>query len=294
MRIGVIFPQIESGSDPALIREYAQTAEGLGYSHILAYDHILGADTTNRPNWSGAYRLEDTFHEPFVLYSYLAGQTKKVELVTGVIILPQRQTTLVAKQAAGVDILSGGRLRLGVGVGWNQVEYEALNENFHNRGKREEEQIEVLRLLWTQPTVTFHGKWHDISEAGINPLPVQRPIPIWLGGRSEPAYRRIARIADGWMPQFRPDEQGVAIVERVRELTRAAGRDPDQLGMEARLTLSQTPRDEWRADLERWRELGADYLSINTMRDGLTDMRQHIELIKQLYDGLGVKEFNEG
>lgn len=292
MKIGVIFPQLEIGSDPAVIKEYAQTAEGLGYSHILAYDHVLGADLTNRPDWRGSYNLESQFHEPFVLFGYLAGLTERVELVTGVIILPQRQTVLVAKQAAEVDVLSGGRLRLGVGVGWNEVEYEALNETFTNRGRREEEQIEVMRLLWTNESVNFKGKWHSIPEAGLNPLPVQRPIPVWLGGSSERALRRAARMADGWMPQFRPTARGVETVEQVHAYLREAGRDPQSFGTEARLTLSRTPREEWRQDLDQWQQLGADYLSINTMGFGLDTPQDHIELIKQLYDELGVTDFN--
>lgn len=292
MKIGVIFPQLEIGSDPAVIKEYAQTAEGLGYSHILAYDHVLGADLTNRPDWRGSYNLESQFHEPFVLFGYLAGLTERVELVTGVIILPQRQTVLVAKQAAEVDVLSGGRLRLGVGIGWNEVEYEALNETFTNRGRREEEQIEVMRLLWTNESVNFKGKWHSIPEAGLNPLPVQRPIPVWLGGSSERALRRAARMADGWMPQFRPTARGVETVEQVHAYLREAGRDPQSFGTEARLTLSRTPREEWRQDLDQWQQLDADYLSINTMGFGLDTSQDHIELIKQLYDELGVTDFN--
>jgi probable F420-dependent oxidoreductase len=292
MRVGVVFPQTEIGDDPAIIREYAQTAEGLGYTHILAYDHVIGADLTNRPGWTGSYNLKSQFHEPFVLFGYLAGLTARVELVMGVIILPQRQTVLVAKQAAALDVLSGGRLRLGVGVGWNAVEYEALNENFKNRGRREEEQIEVMRLLWTQESVSFHGRWHSIPEAGLNPLPVQRPVPIWIGGSTEPAFERAARIGDGWMPQFRPDAEGVRKVERVKELTRQAGREPSDLGMEARLTLANAPREEWRGDLERWRDLGATHLSINTMNMGLGSPREHIETIERVYRELGVADFN--
>ena len=192
MKVGVVFPQIEIGPDPAVVRDYAQTAEGLGYTHLLVYDHVVGADLTNRPGWRGAYSLQSQFHEPFVLFGYLAALTR-LELVTGVIILPQRQTVLVAKQAAEVDVLTGGNFRLGVGVGWNQVEYEALNENFHNRGRREEEQIEVMRRLWTEESVSFKGRWHTISEAGLNPLPIQRPIPIYVGGSTDPAFRRIGK-----------------------------------------------------------------------------------------------------
>lgn len=291
MKVGVVFPQTEIGDDPAVVKAYAETAEGTGYSHILAYDHVVGADLSNRPNWSGPYNLESQFHEPFVLFGYLAGFTARLELVTGVIILPQRQTVLVAKQAAALDVLSGGRVRLGVGVGWNELEYQALNENFHNRGRREAEQIEVMRLLWTQPSVTFESKWHHLDGVGINPLPVQRPIPVWLGGRSEAAYQRIAQLADGWLPQFRPDAQGVEIVEHVRELTRRAGRDPRRLGMESRLSLGQTPPSEQRAELERWQELGADYVSINTMGMGLRG-GQHVEAIARAYEELGLADFN--
>ena len=196
MRLGVVFPQTEIGADPAAIRDYAQAVQAMGYRHILIYDHVLGASTASRPEWRGAYTSETLFHEPFVLYGYLAALTN-LELVTGVIILPQRQTALVAKQAAEVDVLSGGRLRLGVGVGWNEVEYQGLNESFHNRGARCDEQIAVLRALWTQPVVTFHGRWHHIEEAGIKPLPVQQPIPIWIGGHSEAALKRAGRLGDG-------------------------------------------------------------------------------------------------
>jgi probable F420-dependent oxidoreductase len=182
MQLGVVFPQTEIGNDPSIIRDYAQTAEGLGYSHILAYDHVLGASVKNRTDWRGPYTSDTPFHEPFVLFGYMASITERVGFTTGVIILPQRQTALVAKQAAQVDLLSGGRLRLGVGIGWNEVEYEALGEEFGNRGRRMEEQVELLRRLWTEPVVDFTGRWHRVPEAGINPLPVQRPIPVWIGG----------------------------------------------------------------------------------------------------------------
>src|SRR5918998_5238063 len=180
VQVGVTFPQSEIGANPKAIRDYAQAAEDLGYEHLLAYDHVLGADPSNREGWRG-YTHKTMFHEPLTLFSYLAAITKRLELVSGVIVLPQRQAPLVAKQAAEVDVLSGGRLRLGVGIGWNAVEYEGLNENFRNRARRFEEQIELLRLFFTQPIVDFHGQYHNITEAGIKPLPVQRPIPIWIG-----------------------------------------------------------------------------------------------------------------
>ena len=204
MRIGVVFPQIEIGPDPAAVRDYAQAAESLGYAHVLAYDHVLGANAGSRPGWSGAYRHTDQFHEVMVLLAYVAGLTETLELVTGVLILPQRQTALVAKQTAEVDLLSGGRLRLGIGIGWNDVEYEALSEDFGNRGRRSEEQIEVLRLLWTNELVTYRGRWHTVDDGGINPLPVQRPIPVWFGGMDERVLKRLARVGDGWIAAGRP------------------------------------------------------------------------------------------
>jgi probable F420-dependent oxidoreductase len=204
MQFGVIFPQTEIGADPVAIRDYAQAIEGLGYSHIAAFEHVLGADTTHRPGWRGPYTTRHMFHEPFVLFGYLAALTR-LELVPAVIILPQRQAVLVAKQAAEVDVLTGGKLRLGVGVGWNPVEYEALGMDFHRRGRIVEEQIEVMRLLWSREVVSFRGRYHTISEAGLNPLPVRRSIPVWLGGSVETLLRRAARIGDGWFPQGKPD-----------------------------------------------------------------------------------------
>ena len=211
MRFGVVFPQLEIGADPVAVRDYAQAAESLGYQHLLVYDHVLGANAGSRPGWRGSYRHTDMFHEPFVLFGYLGGVTTTLELVTGVLILPQRQTALVAKQVAEVDVLTGGRLRLGIGTGWNAVEYEALSEDFHNRGLRSEEQIEVMRALWTRELVSYEGRWHKITDAGLNPLPVQRPVPVWFGGMDERVLRRTARMGDGWFPQFQPSEPAAAM-----------------------------------------------------------------------------------
>ncbi len=291
MRIGVVFPQTEIGTDPAVIREYAQTAESLGYDHILAYDHVLGANTATRPNWRGPYSLEHLFHEPLVLFGHLAGCTRRIELVTGVIILPQRQIALVAKQAAEVDVLSGGRLRFGVGVGWNDVEYEALGADFHTRGARETEQIQVLRALWTQPSVTFHGRWHHIPDAGINPLPVQRPIPVWIGGESDVALRRAARVADGWMssrPVQAPSDRTAGAsreeqVTRLRQHLAKEGRDPATLGIEGRIAFRQDGPEGWRHQVDEWRRLGATHVSVDTMRPGLS-ARAHIEAIRRFQE----------
>jgi probable F420-dependent oxidoreductase len=280
MQIGVTFPQIEIGSDPVAIRDYAQAAEALGYSHLLAFDHVLGAGTANRPNWSGPYTYQNMFHEPFVLFGYLAALTH-LELVTGVIILPQRQTALVAKQATEVDVLTGGRIRLGVGVGWNPIEYEALGMDFRTRGRAIEEQVEVLRLLFSQEVVTYKGKFITINEAGLNPLPVHRSIPIWMGGSADVLLRRAARLGDGWFPQGKPDEQMHQTLERLRGYIRDAGRDPAVFGIEARVNAFEGGPDEWARVTEAWRKLGATHISINTMRAGYKSPAEHIQAIRR-------------
>ncbi|HEY0738701.1 MAG TPA: LLM class F420-dependent oxidoreductase, partial [Herpetosiphonaceae bacterium] len=240
------------------------------------------------PDWRGPYTSDTLFHEPFVLFGYFAACTQQIELVTGVIILPQRQTALVAKQAAEVDVLSGGRLRLGIGVGWNPVEYEGLNEEFGNRGARSEEQIQVLRQLWTEPVVTFKGRWHQIEAAGIKPLPVQRPIPIWIGGGADKVLERTARIGDGWFPQMPPDNTAREAIRRLRAYAEAAGRDPGTIGIEARLSIGRVPESGWREYVEGWRELGATHLSINTMDAGLGSPQEHIDALRHARAVLGL------
>jgi len=287
MRIGVTFPQNEITADPIAVRDYAQAAEGLGYTHLLAYDHVVGADITNRPDWRGPYTTASLFHEPFVLFGYLAGLTTRLEFVPGVIILPQRQTVLVAKQAAEVDVLTGGQFRLGIGVGWNEVEYEALNEDFRNRGKRSEEQITVLRALFTDEVVTFHGTWHHIEAAGLNPMPVQRPIPIWIGGSSEATLKRVGEMGDGWFPQRSPDETAREMVEKTREYARAAGRDPATIGFEARVSIAGATPDEWARQVEGWRAIGATHLTVNTMKAGLKSPQEHIDAIRRFTEAVG-------
>ncbi len=226
MHIGLVYPQTEYPPDPAAVRDYAQAAEALGYSHVLAYDHILGANPDRPGGWTGPYTYRDPFMEPFLLFTYMAAVTTRLGFIPGILILPQRETTLVAKQAAVLDVLCGGRLRLGVGTGWNEVEYIAAGYDFHTRGARQEEQIEVLRRLWTQELVTFKGRWHDIPDAGLNPLPVQRPIPIWLGGHADVVLRRIARLGDGWLPGFRTAEAAAGASGHARRLSGRARPPP--------------------------------------------------------------------
>jgi len=288
MKIGVVFPQVEIGTDPAAIRDYAQAVEEMGYTHILAFDHVLGASPDRPGGWKGPYTYRHAFHEPFVLFGFLAAVTRGVELVTGILILPQRQTALVAKQAAALDVLAGGRLRLGVAVGWNPVEFEALGEEFGNRGKRIEEQIDVMRALWTKELVTVHGRWHRIPGAGINPLPVQRPIPIWMGGESEPVLRRAARLADGWLPHFRPGLESQAIVDRLHGYIMDAGRNPAAFGIEGRFTVSQVPPEQWTKELAAWRAMrGITHLSVHTVGLGLKTPDDHVQMLKRFKEVAG-------
>jgi probable F420-dependent oxidoreductase len=286
VKVGVVFPQTEIGADPGGVREFAQAVQQLGFDHLLAYDHVLGADVSGRSDWPGPYTAEHQFHEIFVLFGYLAGVVPGLELVPGVLVLSQRQTALVAKQAAEIDILTGGKFRLGVGLGWNFVEFEALGEDFHNRGRRAEEQIEVLRRLWTEPVVDFDGRWHRIPRAGINPLPVQRPIPIWIGGSAEAAIRRAARLADGFFPQRPIDGDWPKTMELFHGWVEEAGRDPAEIGIEWRIDVSAGKPDDWRADVEERKALGATHVSIQTMRGGLEGPDAHIGRVREAAEAL--------
>jgi probable F420-dependent oxidoreductase len=280
VKIGAVFPQLELGTDPNVVRDWATTVEQAGYSHVLAYDHVLGADPTNRPGWTG-YTDKSLFHEVFVLFGYMAAITTSVELVTGVLILPQRQTALVAKQAAEVDVLSGGRLRLGVGIGWNKVEYDALGVPFEKRGARLTQQVELLRNLWADPVITYDGDFDQVEEAGLNPLP-GRQIPIWFGGTADAVLRRTGRIGEGWMPQSAPDDRARQQVAMIREAAEAAGRDPQSIGIEARLTLADVPEQDRRAYVDGWRDLGATHLCVNTMNLGLSKPEDHAQLLAEV------------
>jgi probable F420-dependent oxidoreductase len=262
MRIGVVFPQTELGGDAGVVRAYAQRAEELGFTHVLAYDHVVGADPAVHTGWDGPYDVRTTFHEPMVLYGYLAAVTS-MELVTGIVILPQRQTALVAKQSAEVDL------------GWNRVEYEALGQDFSTRGKRLEEQITLLRRLWTEQTVTFSGTFDRITGAGLAPMPVQRPIPVWIGAQSPRALRRAGRLADGWFPQMAPGPQLDEARRIVTEAAAEAGRDPASLGMEGRLRWQQD-RDKMAAAIRQWQDADATHLSVNTMGAGLKTVDDHL------------------
>lgn len=289
MRIGVVFPTLEV-TDPGAIRDYAQAAEDLGYAHLSAWEHVVGADLRSRPDWTGPATLQ-AIHEPLVLFGYLAAVTQRLELVTGVLALPQRQTVLVAKQAAEVDVLSGGRLRLGVGLGWVEPEFRALNETFTDRGRRIQEQLAVLRALFTQEVVTFSGRWHDLDAVGIAPLPT-RPIPIWIGGQADAALRRVAALGDGWMPMIGPQQaQRDGFISRLRTYALERGRDPASIGIDPILSLahggpvpegdaSLRTLEESMRDLEVWQALGATHVTVNTMGAGFS-VQEHLDAIQQ-------------
>jgi len=280
MQIGVTFPQNEIGSDPTVIREYVRAVEEAGYKHLVIYDHVLGADPRNRPGWQG-YTHKNLFHEPFVLFGFLAA-ISRLELATAVTILPQRQTALVAKQTAEIDVLTGGgKFRLGVGVGWNAVEYEGLGMDFKTRGRAIEEQIEVLRLLWSQEIVSYQGRFHTITEAGLNPLPVHRSIPIWTGGSADVLLRRTARLGDGWFPLGKPDAAMRTTIEKLHQYIKEEGRNTADVGIEARVNAGDGNLEEQARQTEAWRELGATHISINTMNAGFTSPAEHIRAVQR-------------
>ncbi len=290
MQLGVALPQFDIGGEPEVVRDFAQAAEAIGYAHLATYDHVLGVNLASRPQWKAPYHSGHCFHDVFVLFAYLAALTRRIELTTQVLILPQRQTVLVAKQAASLDVLSGGRLRLGVGIGWNPTEYVGLGENFKNRGIRSEEQVTLMRALWTQPNVTFKGTWHEVPDAGINPLP-QRPIPLWFGGHVDQTLDRIARWGDGWIVlQHLPDEKGKAAIDTLRAKVRAAGRTESAVGVDAWISIGESTPEQWREQMQGWRALGVSHVTLNTTfssyhhkRIAGTSVEAHLEAIRRFH-----------
>ncbi len=276
MKIGAVFPQLDMGADRDAIREYALSVEHLGFDHVVAFDHVVGADPSTHAGWAGVYDVMSTFHEPLVLFGFLAGVCSSIEFATGVIILPQRQSVLVAKQAAEVDIVSGGRFRLGVGIGWNAVEYEALGERFDNRGRRLEEQVALLRRLWTEFSVTFEGEFHHVMGAGLAPLPLQRPIPIWMGGSAARALKRVGRLADGWFANQRPGPDLDKALDIIHHAAFDAGRRPDEIGLEGRISVGDGDLGRIVREYEDWVNAGATHVTFNTMGAGLTGVSAHV------------------
>ena len=287
MNIGVVFPQTEIGAGAGAVRSYATGVEELGFTHLLAYDHVLGADPAVHEGWNGPYDISTTFHEPLVLFGYLAALTS-LELVTGIIILPQRQTALVAKQAAEVDLLTGGRFRLGIGLGWNAVEYEALGKSFADRGARMTEQVTLLRRLWTERTVTHAGSYEQVTGAGLAPLPVQRPIPVWFGAHSRRAYARTGQLGDGWFPQVPPGPRLDEAKSVVDQAAAEAGRDPAELGMEGRVSGGDGGAEQAAERVARWHDAGASHVSVNTMGAGLATVDEHLAALTEVAAALGL------
>lgn len=290
MKIGVVFPQTEFGNDVMAIRDFAQSVEALGFSHILAYDHVLGANPQRPGGWRGPYTYQTPFHEVFMLFSFMSAVTSRIGFVTGILILPQRQTALVAKQAAELDLLSKGRLRLGVAVGWNEVEYIALGKDYHTRGRRIETQVPLLRRLWTEELVTVEDRWHRVPDAGINPLPVQRPIPIWFGGHADVVLQRAARLGDGWLPNYRSASDAAPALARIDQYLAENGRSRQDFGLEARLQFGDGNLDELKKKALEWKAAGMDYLSINTMGCGFDSPHKYLQALKAFADEIGVEK----
>ncbi len=281
MQLSAFFPTRDIGTDPAMIRDWAQAAEDLGYDHIEVPDHVFGV--TARGDWKPVYTENDAFHETFTTMAYIAAVTKKIGLTSGVLILPQRQTGLVAKQAAQVDLLSGGRVRLGIGVGWNWVEYEALGADWKTRGAMQAEQIEVMRRLWTGDLVTFSGRFHNLDSVAIVPPPVQRPIPIWFGGSSDAAIKRAARLGDGWMPIMAPDADGEARLALLRGHLKDYNRDQDSFGLEAWIRLTSSDQDAWGTIIAAWRRLGMQIGTLYPMYP-VRGLDAQIDLLRRFKD----------
>jgi len=287
MQTGAVIPQTEIGTDAGSLRAYIQAVEGLGYDFLVTSDHVLGADPAGHPGWSRPQIHTTVVHEPFVLFGFIAGVAPSLGVLSSVVIMPQRQATLVAKQAAEVDVLTGGRLRLGLGIGWNPVEFEGLNENFKNRARRFEEQCDLMRKLWSEPSTSFEGQYHKVTSAGICPLPIQQPIPIWVGASAEAAVKRACRMADGYLP-LRPLDGGWdATMEKVDGWLQEAGRDRASFGVEGRLDAGSGSQDDWRKTVEMWKGFGASHLSVGTGGAGLKSVDEHIERLRQAKEVVG-------
>ena len=287
MDIGLAFPTTEIGNDPAVIREFAETVDEAGFAHMTMIDHVVQAGVPN-PGWQSYYTVDRGFHEIFVLLGFLAAATKRITLASAVLILPQRPTALVAKQAAEVDVLSGGRLRLGVGIGWNEIEYRTLGQNFKTRARRMEEQVEVMRALWTQRLAPHEGEFDTIPEVGINPRPIQQPIPVWVGAFDSRAIARAARISDGWLmnPRMAVGNEAGDAIATFKETAEAAGRDVAALGIEATIHLVGKTPDQWREELDGWRRLGATQITVRTMDAGLSSPDQHLDIMCKAFEAL--------
>ena len=291
VKLGITLPLKDVQGEPATVRDFAQAAEATGYHHLGAPDHVLGVNAASRPDWGDRNTSQDFFHDPFVMFGFLSACTRTIGFSTQVLILAQRQTVLVAKQAASLDVLSQGRVRLGVGVGWNEVEFVGLNENFHDRGRRSAEQVEVMRALWAEPHVAFEGRWHTIDDAGINPLPLRRRIPIWFGGHEDVTLRRIAKWGDGWMMLAYPmGQKAEAEFAKLRRYAREAGRDPDEIGLEVWVSTADGGPADWRREFAYWKRVGVTHVTLNSTygrpphrRIAGTTMEAHLDAMRRYH-----------
>ena len=280
MEIGAVFPHNEIGTDPQAIKDYAQGVEELGVTHLLIYDHVLGADRDRPGGFEGPYDKDVAFHEPFTTFAFIAAVTKNLDMITTVMILPQRQTVLVAKQAAELAILSNNRFKLGIGVGWNAVEYTGLNENFKNRGKRQEEQVELMRLLWESEVLEYKGDYHHIDKASINPRP-SKSVPIWFGGGAPQLIERCADLGDGWIPLMGPNEAARKTLAAIKEKRESKGLYWDNFGVQAQAQYAGGDAERWNKHAEKWRNLGASHLAIATHNAEPTNVEGHLGRIKE-------------
>lgn len=287
MQYGAFFPTRDMPADRIQIRDWAQAAEEIGFDYIEVSDHVLGADRDAIPGFEGPYDADDSFHETFTTIAYMAAITEKVGFASGVLILPQRQTALVAKQAAQVDILCGGRLRLGVGVGWNPVEYAALGEDWSTRGRKQEEQVQLMNQYWTQRTVTFDGEFDQVAHAGVNPLPIQRPIPVWFGGGVDAVLKRAAKYGQGWIPLGNPGRTSMQMLEKLHGYLRDEGRDPAGFGVEAWIRHNLGGPDDWRKAVDTWRDAGASHATFYTSGQGVGGLETQIAAMQQFKDAMG-------
>jgi probable F420-dependent oxidoreductase len=278
---GIVFPQGSIPGDPDSVRAYTDRITQLGYDHLVVPDHVLGVQPELHPGWSGVYDIDDAFHEPLVLFGFLSAVTT-LELVTGLIVLPQRQAALVAKQAAEIDLLSRGRLRLGVGIGWNAPEFEGLGMEFRSRGRRIDEQITLMRRLWTERSVTFAGADHTLNGVGIAPMPVQRPIPVWIGAETaRKAFERVGRLGDGWMAMGGPTSAAREAMQVIRRSAEGAGRDPDGIGVQAWVNFGDGSPNRITEDIAGWLSIGATHIAMNTRTGEVQNLEENMQLAEK-------------
>ena len=285
MEFGAVFPHAEIGDDPGAIKAYAQGVEAMGLTHLLIYDHVLGADPNRPGGWKGAYDKDTAFHEPFTTFAFIAAVTEKLEMITTVLILPQRQTVLVAKQAAEVAVLSNNRFRLGVGTGWNEIEYVGLNEEFASRGKRQTEQVELMRKLWTEDSLTYNGEYHTIDAAGIKPRP-SKPVPVWFGGSAAPLLKRCGELGDGWIPLMGANPKAQECLDTIRGHREAAGLSMDGFGIQAQAAYAGGTPERWASHAGKWRNMGCTHLAVHTHNAGETNVDGHLARIQEYLDAV--------